>query len=1312
MEWYRIFLELNVIEIEHMIRNGFNVNIRDAETNTTPLHVVAAAPEPKLKDALYVANLLIKNGSDVNLKDLKNRLPLHYAIIHGNYEIADLLIQNGSEINTPDKGEGYKDVGKTPLHYAVMNLEKISESQREKKEKCLNIIKLLIAKGADPYRKDDDGMIPAQNDYVKDILKEFYQKTVSYTKYIPKEIYQKTVSDKKQDNIEQKENNTEQRKESQEKEYENKQKKQYTKPEQEQPLQITNSFSKLNNQFPFGLDINYKEHKEESQIVHRLQIKFKDLLKNLEGKISELEMYEHQKIALELLKQGKNIIVKSETGSGKTEIWTSYAISQQKMYKNYGVVAIYPTKALTGDQIKRIAEYYKENNLGVEFNEKDQIYRGSLIKYDGDTSDMYIHHDISHASTILTNPEIFLDVLHKYKNGKYHKLINFFKTKLKIIVVDELDFYGSSRATVLLYLVKKALDLFDSEQRKIRLIFLGATVSNAEAIRDFFPNKDFKIIEGKSYRPENHIYIVYGKKTREAKSKSDNNSSSIHSVMKDILKQNEMLVQQIVLKCAELPETTIVFAKSRDKANTIYSKTKEHIQTSLQQANISEIPSNQKETEIVSEKIAVHHSSVPGSERIKIEKGLRDGKIRVAITVKTLMQGIDIGSVTRTIHVGLPISKNEFMQKEGRKGRRKNIQRTETVIIPISEYDLSIVEDFVTWKKYAPQESVLLNPENKILELYGKYISNPSDLIRTIKNKLDDKDIRKIPKDNFELEFYEPLKNLYRDYEVYVLKIENETVKIVEKDFTITHRELIQRHMVCCIDAIEESSIVFSTYNYNHINYKEKNSIIKVSSGLLPNRYSINQSSNYELKKLIEKLKGDGWIIHQYYIEKALKEYKRACREFGQKYDLHQDIKYSRLTSHVKTIVLFEEVGGLQLVEEIPFQIFWFLDPRVRYDLDITDQTYKTKLMKIFDFDEDQKGLKKIIKEHYTYKFFTYAYISDIDPNDIDLDEEKFDNAFDFLISILYYKYGVQKDLIKYFRYPITRALLIWENEPVGLLEKMRKLEEFNIGSKILSFESLLKDIENQSLSDNVFLIILKNFSLGYLRTVINFYIQAKDKISKPDITDSEKEKLKEKVEKIIKLLEEIRRGAKRLAYYVYNTISVKIKDKINQVPKNPRKTILIVDEILERYAIIIAGPEKPLKIIRIFDDSAKQNEYQEIIQTIDEISTKERHTEYIVYWKLSKDFVQILRENLPVMKRDRIINLSEEISKIYEGPISLGRIREEIDNRTDLIQHLNEITRMVIEKEGTDNIPTEKIRDLFVYRGETIGILFNLLNV
>lgn len=384
MEWYRIFLELNVIEIEHMIRNGFNVNIRDAETNTTPLHVVAAAPEPKLKDALYVANLLIKNGSDVNLKDLENRLPLHYAVIHGNYEIADLLIQNGSEINTPDKGEGYKDVGKTPLHYAVMNLEKISESQREKKEKCLNIIKLLIAKGADPYRKDDDGMIPAQNDYVKDILKEFYQKTVSYTKYIPKEIYQKTVSDKKQDNIEQKENNTEQRKESQEKEYENKQKKQYTKPEQEQPLQITNSFSKLNNQFPFGLDINYKEHKEESQIVHRLQIKFKDLLKNLEGKISELEMYEHQKIALELLKQGKNIIVKSETGSGKTEIWTSYAISQQKMYKNYGVVAIYPTKALTGDQIKRIAEYYKENNLGVEFNEKDQIYRGSLIKYDAE----------------------------------------------------------------------------------------------------------------------------------------------------------------------------------------------------------------------------------------------------------------------------------------------------------------------------------------------------------------------------------------------------------------------------------------------------------------------------------------------------------------------------------------------------------------------------------------------------------------------------------------------------------------------------------------------------------------------------------------------------------------------------------------------------------------------------------------------------------------------------------------------------------------------------------------------------------------
>lgn len=1305
MEWYRIFLELNTIEIEHMIRNGFNVNIRDTETNATPLHVVAAAPEPKLKDALYVAKLLIENGSNINLKDSENRLPLHYAVMHGNYEIAELLIQNRSEVNVPDRGDGPKDVGKTPLHYAVMNFEKISESQQEKKEKCLNIIKLLIKNGADPYRRDDDGIIPAQKDYIKDILKEIYQKTVSYTKDVSKKIDQKTVSDKKQKNIERKS-------ESEEKEYENKGKYEYNKTKPEQWLQTTNSFyeKSLNNRFPFGLEIRYKEYIEEPQIVSKSKNKFKDILKNLEGKISELEMYEHQKLALEMLNLGKNIIVKSETGSGKTEIWTSYAISQQKIDRNYGVVAMYPTKALTGDQIKRIAEYYEENNLHVEFNEKDQIYKGSLIKYDGDTSDMYTSYDVFHASTILTNPEIFLDILHKYKNGKYHKLINFFKTKLKTIVVDELDFYGSSRATVLLYLVKKALELLDSEQRKIRLIFLGATVSNAEAIRDFFPNEDFEIIEGKSYRPENHIYIVYGKKIQEEKVKSDNDNSFIYSVRKDTLKQNEMLVPHIILKCAELSETTIVFARSRDKANIIYSKIKEHIQSSLQQANTSNTSSNQKETEVVPENIAVHHSLVPSLKRIEIEKGLRDGKIRVAITVKTLMQGIDIGSITRTIHIGLPTSKNEFMQKEGRKGRRKNIERTETIIIPISEYDLSVVEDFVTWKKYAPQESVLLNPENKVLELYEKYISNPSDLIRTIKNKLDDKDMRKISKDNFELEFYELLKNLNQDYKVHVLNKENE---IVEKDFTITHRDLIQRYMVCCIDATDESSIVFSTHNPN-----KNNSIIKVSSGLLraSKGFGTSQSISLDhaLEKVIEKLEEYRWRIYPYYhyIQEALDEYQRACRNLGQTYDLYSDIRYSRLRSHVKTIVLFDELGGLQLVEEMPFQIFWFLDPRMRYDLDITNQTYKTKSMKIFDFDEDQKGLKETIKEHYTYKFFTYAYISDIDPNDMDLDEEKFDNAFDFLLSILYYKYGVQRDLIKYFRYPKTKVLLIWEAEPVGLLEKMRKLEEFKIGNKTLSFESLLKDIENQSLSDNVFLIILKNFSLGYLRTAINSFIQTKDELSKPDVLDSQKETLKNQIEKITKLLEEIRRGAKRLAYYVYNTMTVKIKDKIKQVPKNPQKTILIVDEILERYAIMIAGPEKPLEIVEIYN-IAKQSEYQEmIIETIDETSTKEKDTEYVVFWKLSKDFVQNLRENLPAIKRNRIINLSEEISKMYEGPISLGRIREEIDNGTDMMQHLNEITRKVIKEQEMQNILTDKIRDLFMYRGETIGTLFNLLNL
>ena len=46
-----------------------------------------------------VARLLIANKANVNAKDAKNRTPLHYAALSGNYDLTRLLVERKANIS-------------------------------------------------------------------------------------------------------------------------------------------------------------------------------------------------------------------------------------------------------------------------------------------------------------------------------------------------------------------------------------------------------------------------------------------------------------------------------------------------------------------------------------------------------------------------------------------------------------------------------------------------------------------------------------------------------------------------------------------------------------------------------------------------------------------------------------------------------------------------------------------------------------------------------------------------------------------------------------------------------------------------------------------------------------------------------------------------------------------------------------------------------------------------------------------------------------------------------------------------------------
>ena len=122
---------------QSLLDQGADIDVKD-DDGRTPLHYAAEA------NASEVAEVLLKNGADVNAKGNNGITPLHNAAYVNAREVAEVLLQNGAAIDA--KG----DNGHTPLHYAAyVNAREVAE--------------VLLQNGADVNAKDDNGITPLHN---------------------------------------------------------------------------------------------------------------------------------------------------------------------------------------------------------------------------------------------------------------------------------------------------------------------------------------------------------------------------------------------------------------------------------------------------------------------------------------------------------------------------------------------------------------------------------------------------------------------------------------------------------------------------------------------------------------------------------------------------------------------------------------------------------------------------------------------------------------------------------------------------------------------------------------------------------------------------------------------------------------------------------------------------------------------------------------------------------------------------------------------------------------------------------------------
>jgi len=68
--------------------------------------------------------------------------------------------------------------------------------------------------------------------------------------------------------------------------------------------------------------------------------------------------------------------------------------------------------------------------------------------------------------------------------------------------------------------------------------------------------------------------------------------------------------------------------------------------------------------------LALHHGSIDAAERLAVEQGLRDGRLRCVVATSSLDLGVDFAEVDQVIQIGSPKGVGRLLQRAGRAGHR------------------------------------------------------------------------------------------------------------------------------------------------------------------------------------------------------------------------------------------------------------------------------------------------------------------------------------------------------------------------------------------------------------------------------------------------------------------------------------------------------------------------------------------------------------------------------------------------------------------------------------------------------------------
>ncbi|MEP7033560.1 MAG: DEAD/DEAH box helicase [Actinomycetota bacterium] len=373
-------------------------------------------------------------------------------------------------------------------------------------------------------------------------------------------------------------------------------------------------------------------------------------------------LYRHQRVALDAIRSGRDVVVATGTASGKTLVYNLAFASEVMRDPKRTALYLFPTKALARDQLRAVREL--------------KLPQVKAAVYDGDTPSAERPLIRKSANLVMSNP----DMLHASLLPDHPRWADFF-LRLSLVVVDEAHVargvFGSHIAMVLRRL-RRLIAHYGGDPT---FVLASATIGNPAELAERLVGVPFDAVTEDGSPAGEKVFALWNPPV------IDEESGARRSALTE--------ASGIMATLAEQGVKSIGFTRSRRAAELLAEFARR------------ELPGGLKD------KVKSYRAGYLAEDRRELERMLANDELLAVASTSALELGIDIGSLDAAILVGYPGTRASMWQQAGRAGRRT--EGSLAILVaqddPLDQYLVTHPQDLFD----KPPEAAVIDPSNPFI---------------------------------------------------------------------------------------------------------------------------------------------------------------------------------------------------------------------------------------------------------------------------------------------------------------------------------------------------------------------------------------------------------------------------------------------------------------------------------------------------------------------------------------------------------------------------------------------------------------------